>query len=64
MLDVFKKLKAPPGEEKVLQYATRMAEQMIAQNKVITVRTGHELEDAMAHFMRADPTMSEMWARE
>jgi hypothetical protein len=64
MLQVFKKITPPPGEEKVLEYCTKMAEKMIAEDKVLTFRPGHELDDATAWVKRAKPSLSEQAARE
>jgi hypothetical protein len=52
MIQVFRQLKAPAGDAKVLEYAAKMAEEMIAEGKVITIRAGHEVEDVTEHLMR------------
>jgi len=48
MREVFKTLVPPPGEEQWVEYAAQMADHMIAERKVVTVRRGSELEDITA----------------
>jgi len=48
MREVFRQLVPPPGEEKWVEYAAQMADYMITERKVVTVRRGAELEDITA----------------
>jgi hypothetical protein len=63
MLDVFRKLVPPPGEEKWVEYAHEMAEYMVSEGKVITMGPGRELEDVTAWFKAKDHTLSDSAAR-
>jgi hypothetical protein len=63
MLQVFRKIKAPASEQRIVNYAHQMAEHWIAEGKLFSVRPGLEVEDATRWFMKTEG-MSEGLARE